>query len=82
MLGLLMVGTFNLEKDKLLDIERRTPDWHHNPIYQEGGNGILPTSDWSLTTETKDMSEEEAKEHDKKKSKLTYTENSLSYCCL
>jgi len=66
-LGLLMVGTFNLEKDKLLDIERRTPDWHHNPIYQEGGNGILPTSDWSLTTETKDMSEEEVKEHDKKK---------------
>jgi len=64
-LGLLMVGTFNIEKDKLLD--KPSHNWPNSPSYQGGGNPILPTPEWTFTKETEGMTEEELKEFEKKK---------------
>jgi len=59
-LGLLMVGTFNIEKDKLL--EKQHNNWPNSPSYQGGNNPILTTG-----KETEGMTEEEFKEFEKKK---------------
>jgi len=64
-LGLLMVGTFNIEKDKILDKQSR--NWPNSPSYQGGGNPILPTPEWTFTEETEGMTEEELKDFEKKK---------------
>eukprot|EP00092_Neocalanus_flemingeri_P016681 GFUD01018044.1.p1 GENE.GFUD01018044.1~~GFUD01018044.1.p1 ORF type:complete len:293 (+),score=45.82 GFUD01018044.1:219-1097(+) len=64
-LGLLMVGTFNIEKDKLL--EKQHHNWPNSPSYQGGGNPILTTPDWNIGKETEGMTEEELKEFEKKK---------------
>ena len=65
-LGLLMVGTFNIEKDKML--AKQDQYWPNSPIYKGGGNPILTTPEWTL--ETEGMTEEELKEFEKKKSML------------
>jgi len=64
-LGLLMVGTFNIEKDKLLD--KPSHNWPNSPTYQGGGNPILPTPEWTFSKETEGMTEEELKDFEKKK---------------
>ena len=60
-----MVGTFNIEKDKLL--EKQHNNWPNSPSYQGGNNPILTTG-----KETEGMTEEEFKEFEKKKSKLIH----------
>ena len=65
-LGLLMVGTFNIEKDKLLD--KPSHNWPNSPTYQGGGSPILPTPEWTLPEEIDGMTEEELKDFEKKKS--------------
>lgn len=64
-LGLLMVGTFNIEKDKLLD--KPSHNWPNSPTYQGGGSPILPTPEWTLPEEIDGMTEEELKDFEKKK---------------
>ena len=61
-----MVGTFNIEKDKLLD--KPSHNWPNSPTYQGGGSPILPTPEWTFSEETDGMTEEELKDFEKKKS--------------
>ena len=63
-----MVGTFNIEKGKLL--EKHHHNWPNSPTYKGGGNPILTTPEWTLEKETEGMTEEELKEFEKKKSML------------
>ena len=70
-----MVGTFNIEKDKIL--AKHHQYWPNSPTYKGGGNPILTTPEWTLEKETEGMSEEGLKELEKKKSMLKC---SFTYC--
>ena len=66
-----MVGTFNIEKDKMLAKEQQY--WPNSPTYQEDGNPMLTPTEMTLGKETEGMTKEELKEYEKKKSKLIHS---------